>query len=58
MQVLTTGRDLQTILDAEESPGTTESTTKAKYFDMIGFDPRGVNNTTPASAASPISLHK
>lgn len=53
MQVLKAGRDLQTIVDAEESPDTTESTTKAKYFDVIGFDPRGVNNTTPGFSCFP-----
>lgn len=53
MQVLAAGRDLQTIVDAEESPDTTENTTQAKYFDLIGFDPRGVNNTTPGFSCFP-----
>lgn len=53
MQALTSGRDLQTIIDAKESPEATVDTTRAKYFDIIGFDPRGVNNTTPGFSCFP-----
>lgn len=56
-QVLSIGRDLQTIVDAEEPPPppTTmdNSTSRAQYFDIIGFDPRGVNNTTPGFSCFP-----
>lgn len=54
MQVLGVGRDLQTIADAEEPPSSSSSpTSDAKYFDIIGFDPRGVNNTTPGFSCFP-----
>lgn len=53
MQVLVAGRDLQTIVDAEESPDATGNTPHTKYFDVIGFDPRGVNNTTPGFSCFP-----
>ena len=54
-QALRIGRDLQTIVDAEDPPPSTamESTSQAKYFDIIGFDPRGVNNTTPGFSCFP-----
>ncbi|CAG8016740.1 unnamed protein product [Penicillium olsonii] len=40
MQAFVSGRNLQLIVDAEPN-GT------GKYFDIIGFDPRGVGSTTP-----------
>ncbi|KAK7427311.1 hypothetical protein QQZ08_006248 [Neonectria magnoliae] len=50
-QVLTDGKNVQSILD-EPAPAvldTNESTTLGgKYFDILSFDPRGVNNTTPS----------
>jgi hypothetical protein len=52
-QVLRVGRSLQTIVDAESDPGLGEEETSDRYFDMIGFDPRGVNNTTPGFSCSP-----
>ncbi|KAH8691642.1 TAP-like protein-domain-containing protein [Talaromyces proteolyticus] len=53
-QVLSTGRNLQTIIDAEVGPSP-EMTPgfNPLYFDIIGFDPRGVNNTTPGFSCFP-----
>lgn len=44
-QVLEGGPDYQIILDSSLSVN--EYDESAKYFDILGFDPRGVNNTTP-----------
>ncbi|KAF2756584.1 alpha/beta-hydrolase [Pseudovirgaria hyperparasitica] len=41
-QLLTSGKHLQTIADAGKSAGR-----DGKFFDLISFDPRGVNNTVP-----------
>ncbi|OJJ29769.1 hypothetical protein ASPWEDRAFT_177510 [Aspergillus wentii DTO 134E9] len=51
-QVLRSGRNLQTIVDADANPDI-ELDETAKYFDIIGFDPRGVNNTTPGFSCFP-----
>ncbi|PYH97616.1 proteinase [Aspergillus ellipticus CBS 707.79] len=50
--VLLGGRDVQTIVDAEQDPSVA-SRAENKYFDIIGFDPRGVNNTTPGFSCFP-----
>lgn len=47
------GRNLQTIVDAEGDPTTDEFNADDKYFDIIGFDPRGVGSTTPTVACFP-----
>ncbi|KAH7141086.1 proteinase [Dactylonectria macrodidyma] len=47
-QVLTDGKNLQNILDDPVLLNVDEpSTASGKYFDILSFDPRGVNNTTP-----------
>ncbi|QDS76680.1 hypothetical protein FKW77_000313 [Venturia effusa] len=46
-QVLSHGRDLQTILDSPAAPEAINKNATGKYFDVLSFDPRGVNNTTP-----------
>ncbi|TEA19238.1 putative hydrolase [Colletotrichum sidae] len=45
--LLRQGRYIQGIVDAPGPEKTSDVDTDAKYFDIIGFDPRGVNNTTP-----------
>jgi pimeloyl-ACP methyl ester carboxylesterase len=53
-QALHTGRNLQTIVDADIDPSTAEEgDTSSLYFDIIGFDPRAVNNTTPQFSCFP-----
>ena len=47
---------MQTIIDSELDPTTNVEeglASSAKYFDVIGFDPRGVNNTTPGVSCFP-----
>lgn len=46
-QVLLDGKNLQTILDSLVDPRDTMEPANGKYFDILSFDPRGVNNTTP-----------
>ncbi|KAL4972940.1 TAP-like protein-domain-containing protein [Aspergillus desertorum] len=51
VQALISGRNLRTIADATVDP--TNTTQSELYFDIIGFDPRGVNNTTPGFSCFP-----
>jgi len=44
-QVLDYGSQIQQVLDAERAPSEAEEFDK--YFDIIGFDPRGINRSTP-----------
>ncbi|KZF21501.1 hypothetical protein L228DRAFT_248214 [Xylona heveae TC161] len=46
------GRDIQTVVDAAESPSQI-TTSSSLYYDIIGFDPRGVNLTTPHFSCFP-----
>ncbi|GFF43102.1 tripeptidyl aminopeptidase [Aspergillus udagawae] len=57
-QALLSGRDMQMIVDAEADPALPTKTaySSARYFDIIGFDPRGVNNTTPGFSCFPNSF--
>lgn len=53
-QVLRTGRNFQTIVDAGIDPtDQAAEDSEGRYFDVIGFDPRGVNNTTPGFGCFP-----
>ncbi|KAK5727750.1 hypothetical protein LTR17_012512 [Elasticomyces elasticus] len=49
-QVLRGGHHVRTILSAGPSEAEHED---AKYFDIIGFDPRGVNNSRPLMTCFP-----
>lgn len=53
LQAFLSGRNLQTIIDAENDPKSSTSDANDKYFDIIGFDPRGVGSTTPAVTCFP-----
>lgn len=48
LQLLLDGKHLQTVLDVP--PDDKED---GKFFDILSFDPRGVNNTTPAVRCFP-----
>jgi hypothetical protein len=53
-QALISGRDLQTIVDASIDPSQEASNESSSlYFDIIGFDPRGVNNTNTGFSCFP-----
>ncbi|KAJ5893163.1 TAP-like protein-domain-containing protein [Penicillium tannophilum] len=45
--VLKEGKNVQNTVDFQKSPDDPEVQSSAKYFDVVSFDPRGVNNTTP-----------
>lgn len=47
------GRNLQTIIDAENDPYKDAFSENDKYYDIIGFDPRGVGATTPTVMCFP-----
>ncbi|OKP15060.1 hypothetical protein PENSUB_3041 [Penicillium subrubescens] len=56
LQAFLSGRNLQTIVDSENDPSTVPLNASDKYFDIIGFDPRGVGSTTPAITCFPDSI--
>ncbi|KAJ5386859.1 Peptidase S33 tripeptidyl aminopeptidase-like C-terminal [Penicillium cosmopolitanum] len=53
LSALLSGRNLQTIVDAENDPYKAAFDENDRYFDIIGFDPRGVGATTPAVMCFP-----
>ncbi|EUC48783.1 hypothetical protein COCMIDRAFT_2439 [Bipolaris oryzae ATCC 44560] len=48
---LTAGKALQLLVDSDDPPNVASS--DAKYFDIIGFDPRGIGRTEPAARCMP-----
>jgi pimeloyl-ACP methyl ester carboxylesterase len=44
---------LQQIVDSPRNPDAQYQSSEEKYFDIIGFDPRGINNTTPSTDCFP-----
>ncbi|RAL11005.1 alpha/beta hydrolase [Aspergillus homomorphus CBS 101889] len=47
--VLNRGKYIQTAVDSAQAPNEPEESRNAgpKYFDIVSFNPRGINNTTP-----------
>lgn len=54
VQVLGRGKDIQTLVSA----GPDADNDTAKYFDIISFDPRGVNNTRPNYQCFPNAIER
>ncbi|KAJ6167123.1 hypothetical protein N7470_002570 [Penicillium chermesinum] len=52
-QAFLSGHNLQSIVDAEGDPVNDQIKYEDQYFDIIGFDPRGVGETTPAVTCFP-----
>lgn len=54
------GKNIQTIVDAPEDPTTELNpwSSNSKYFDIISFDPRGINNTTPQVVCFPSTFNR
>ncbi|PYH45378.1 alpha/beta hydrolase [Aspergillus saccharolyticus JOP 1030-1] len=46
--VLRMGRNIQTVVDSADAPDEPHPLEGGKYYDIVSFDPRGVNNTSPA----------
>ncbi len=59
-QQLSMGANIQRVVDAETEPRWySESARDAdKYFDIIGFDPRGVNHSTPTVSCFPDNVSR
>ena len=47
--ILNDGKTVQMIVDSKLDPSDTQydQSNPPKYYDVLGIDPRGVNNTTP-----------
>lgn len=51
--VLGTGFNTQTVIDTGKSRVLGHNETEGLHYDVIGFDPRGINNTTPSASCFP-----
>jgi pimeloyl-ACP methyl ester carboxylesterase len=47
------GLNIQTVVDTGKSKILSHDETKGLHYDIIGFDPRGINNTTPSASCFP-----
>jgi pimeloyl-ACP methyl ester carboxylesterase len=47
------GPGIQTVVDTGKSETMAHNETKGLHYDIIGFDPRGINNTTPSATCFP-----
>ena len=58
--VLTHGKTVQMIVDSKLDPSITHygSSNLPKYYDILGMDPRGINNTTPRISCFPDMLSR
>lgn len=54
------GKNIQTIVDAAEDPSAELNpwSSNSKYFDIMSFDPRGINNTTPQLVCFPSTFDR
>jgi pimeloyl-ACP methyl ester carboxylesterase len=53
------GKHVQNILDSPEDPSSLSTkVSDSKYYDIIGFDSRGVNNTTPRLRCFPDAFNQ
>ncbi|KAF2500930.1 proteinase [Lophium mytilinum] len=57
-RVLRVGRQLQKVVDSGVTPEEASYNSSDKYFDILGFDPRGINNTTPTISCFPNSFSR
>ncbi|RDW59410.1 hypothetical protein BP6252_12497 [Coleophoma cylindrospora] len=55
-QLLRAGSEIQDIVSSHIEPELASVNPANKYYDVIGFDPRGVNNTTPSVRCFPDAL--
>ena len=58
--VLNHGKTVQMIVDSKLDPSTTQydPLDLSKYYDVLGMDPRGINNTTPRISCFPDMLSR
>ena len=52
------GETIRTIIDSDVDPSGPYNDPSLKYYDILGFDPRGVNNTTPRLSCFPTPLSR